>query len=244
MPQAPGEEEFQRRARFRDDREAAEMPAPRTNYRPDQAPIRAAYARQARLRIYDPLLGLGFLGSGSRTRRRMVEHLGLAAGDPVLDIGCGTGLNFEALEEAVGPGGQVVGLDATPEMLELAEARLHRRGWRNVHLVEDDAAALPFEDRSFAAACSTLALSGVPEWRRALSEAWRVTMPGGRLAFIEASRLRGPWRLTPLHPLYRWLYAWQPPGPDVGEALAQLTHPVGAETALGGIWMILWVGKD
>jgi len=219
------------------------MAAGRTNDRPDQAHIRAVYARQARLRIYDPLLGLGLLGSGSRTRRRMVDHLGLAAGDRVLDIGCGTGLNFEALEAAVGPGGEIVGLDATPEMLELAQAHLDRRGWRNVHLVEDDAAALPFEDRSFAAACSTLALSGVPEWRRALSEAWRVTMPRGRLALIEASRLRGPWRLAPLRPLYRWLYAWQPPGPDIGEALAQLTDPVGTETALGGIWTILWVTK-
>lgn len=220
------------------------MAAGRTNDRSDQAQIRAAYTRQARLRIYDPLLEVGLLGSRSQTRRRMVEHLGLAADDRVLDIGCGTGLNFEALEAAVGPGGEIVGLDTTPKMLELAQARLDRHGWRNVHLVEEDAAALPFDDRSFAAACSTLALSGVPEWRNALSEAWRVTMPGGRLALIETSRLRGPWRLALLRPLYRWLYAWQPPGPDVGEALAQLAHPLGTETALGGIWTILWVGKD
>lgn len=211
--------------------------------RPDQADIRAAYARQARLRTYDPLLTLGLLGSGSRTRRRVIAQLGLSAGARVLDIGCGTGLNFEALEAAVGPGAEIVGLDATPEMLERAEARLRRQGWRNVVLVEGDAAALPFDEQSFAAVLSTAALSGVPDWHRAVSEAWRVTMRGGCFAVMEPSVGRVPWSLAPLRPLFRWLYAWQPRRADIGEAIRQLTQPVGMETALGGLWTILWAEK-
>src|SRR6476661_4174384 len=44
-------------------------------------------------------------------RHRAVHALGLRPGDSVIDIGCGTGLNFPLIEEAIGPGGQIVGVD-------------------------------------------------------------------------------------------------------------------------------------
>jgi SAM-dependent methyltransferase len=68
-------------------------------------------------------------------RRRAVEALELKPGDVVLDIACGTGLNFGALSSGVGADGRVIGVDISPEMLEIAQGRIDSAGWTNVELV-------------------------------------------------------------------------------------------------------------
>jgi ubiquinone/menaquinone biosynthesis C-methylase UbiE len=65
-----------------------------------------------------------------------VERLALTRGDRVVDVACGTGANFKYLIERVSPAGQVVGVDLSPDMLEVARARVRRHGWSNVSLVE------------------------------------------------------------------------------------------------------------
>jgi SAM-dependent methyltransferase len=72
-------------------------------------------------------------------RRRTVEKLSLKQGDVVLDVACGTGINFRQLEECIGPDGTVVGVDLSPEMLQHAERRVRASGWRNVVLIQASA---------------------------------------------------------------------------------------------------------
>jgi SAM-dependent methyltransferase len=78
-------------------------------------------------------------------RARIVDALDVRRGDVVLDVGCGTGLCFEALRERTGRQGRVLGIDASPEMLGLARTRVASRGWDNVGVLEAavDAAAIP-----------------------------------------------------------------------------------------------------
>lgn len=78
-------------------------------------------------------------------RRIAVDHLQLRPGACVLDLGCGTGMSLPLLREAVGPGGRVVGVDQSPEMLALARRRVQRAGWGNVALqcAAAEAALLP-----------------------------------------------------------------------------------------------------
>ena len=68
-------------------------------------------------------------------QERAVARLGLGAGARVVDVACGTGINFAALERRIGPAGRLVGVDVTPAMLAVAEARVREHGWRNVDLV-------------------------------------------------------------------------------------------------------------
>src|SRR3954470_21786329 len=74
-------------------------------------------------------------------RRAIVDALPLRPGDTVLDVGCGTGLCFEMLLDRVGPTGQVIGIDASPEMIGMARARAGRAGWDNVLVTESPVAA-------------------------------------------------------------------------------------------------------
>jgi precorrin-6B methylase 2 len=78
--------------------------------------------------------------TGNHFRRAAVARLAPQPGDVVLDIGCGTGLNFAAIQEAIGPTGRVIGVELNPRMLELAQARVKRHGWTNVELVQADVA--------------------------------------------------------------------------------------------------------
>lgn len=98
-----------------------------------------------------------------RYRRRAVEALRLEPGDTALDLGCGTGLNFPLLQEAVGPEGHVIGVDLTPEMLEKARERVRSAGWTNVDFVQADMADYRFP-REIDGVLSTLAITITPAY--------------------------------------------------------------------------------
>src|SRR6202051_2978663 len=84
-------------------------------------------------------------GYPQRTQRlRAVQALGLRTGDTVIDMACGTGLNFPLLERVVGPDGRIVGVDLTDAMLARAQDRIETKGWSNISLVQADAAAFYF----------------------------------------------------------------------------------------------------
>jgi ubiquinone/menaquinone biosynthesis C-methylase UbiE len=105
-------------------------------------PNRATALRQYRMRarIYDFELALF-----EPVRQRAIDLLLLNKGDRVLDVGCGTGLSFTALEGMVGREGSIVGIEQSPEMLERARARAAENGWTNVELISAavEEAAIP-----------------------------------------------------------------------------------------------------
>lgn len=72
-------------------------------------------------------------------RQRAVELLRLKPGDRVLDIGCGPGGSFPFLVRAVGPTGQVVGVEISPVHSDLARRRIASNAWKNVEVVESAA---------------------------------------------------------------------------------------------------------
>jgi demethylmenaquinone methyltransferase/2-methoxy-6-polyprenyl-1,4-benzoquinol methylase len=117
-------------------------------------------------------------------RRRTVEALGLRAGDTVVDVACGTGLNFSLLEEAIGPEGRIVGVDLTDAMLVQAEERIEAAGWRNVSLVQADAAAFEFP-AEVDAILSTYALTQVPGAEEVVAHGAAALVSGGRLAILD-----------------------------------------------------------
>ncbi|MEV7148087.1 methyltransferase domain-containing protein [Streptomyces sp. NPDC093084] len=110
-----------------------------------------------------------------------VAELGLRPGDRVLDAGCGTGRALPPLRAAVGPSGQVLGMDLTPAMLQAAvRAGRHRNGT----LVLADVAALPVRSESLDAVFAAGLIAHLPQPGRNLRELARVVRPGGGLALF------------------------------------------------------------
>ncbi len=72
-------------------------------------------------------------------QRRALAALAPIPGDRVLDVACGTGLNFAGIQKAIGPSGHLVGVDLSSDMLQVARGRVQRKKWTNVSLVEGPA---------------------------------------------------------------------------------------------------------
>ena len=124
-------------------------------------------------------------GYPQRSQRvRAVQALGLRAGDTVVDIACGTGLNFALLEKAIGPRGRIVGVDLTDAMLARARERVEENGWSNFSLVQADAAGFSFPDE-VDAILSTYALTQVPECGQVIAHGAAALSGGGRWVVLD-----------------------------------------------------------
>ena len=117
-------------------------------------------------------------------RLQAVRALGLCPGATVIDMACGTGLNFRLLEEMIGPGGRIVGVDLTDAMLARAQDRIKANGWSNVSLVQADALAFDFP-AGVDAILSTYALTQVPECAEVIAHGAKALSGGGRWAVLD-----------------------------------------------------------
>lgn len=145
-------------------------------------------------------------------REAGIALLALKPGDVVVDLGCGTGLNFPGLVEAVGADGLVIGIDRSADMLAMARRRVERAGWGDrVRLVQADAEALDSRDvrelirtRKGAdagadALFATYALSVITRRDEAWRRATAALRPGARVGVVDMQPPRGWWRvLSPL----------------------------------------------
>ena len=131
-------------------------------------------------------------------RAKAVALLHLVPGDRVLDLGCGPGGSLPYLREAVGPEGEVVGVEISPEVAINARRRIARHQWTNVQLLEAPAQAVTltgtFDGVLMFAAPDVFAS---PE---ALDNLRPYLKPNARVVFFGAktSRRRSGWILNPL----------------------------------------------
>ena len=133
-------------------------------------------------------------------RRRAVALLRLHPGDIVLDVGCGTGLSFPLIEEAVGTAGPIIGIDQSPDMLAKARERIDRAGWQNVTLIRSPVDEADIAVQADAALfCFTHDIMQTPQ---ALENVFQHVRRGGRAAV--AGTKWAPWWASPLN-----LLVWQ-----------------------------------
>jgi len=120
--------------------------------------------------------------------KMVVRSLDIEPGARVLELGVGTGLSLDAYPLHC----HLTGIDLAPDMLERAQDKVNRNGWRHVTLEQGDAQNLRFDDDSFDYVMAFHVVSVVPDAQRLMGEAQRVCRPGGVIAIINHFRSAHP----------------------------------------------------
>jgi len=180
--------------------------------------------------IFPEIARRGLWGVGER----IVQRVGIGKHDRVLDVACCTG---NAAIRAAQAGGEVVGLDLTPELFE-AGRRLASQAGVSVEWVEGDAEAIPYEINSFDVVLSTFGCMFAPRHRVTAMERARVLRPGGRLGLCN-------W--TPegsQGEFFRALGAYMPPMPDFAQPALLWGTPDHVREVFAGTGMQLEFDRD
>ena len=136
------------------------------------------------VRLFDAFAWFGFNISG--WRKQAIILLNLKPGDTVVDIGCGTGLNFPLLNQAVTSSGKIIAVDLSDAMLDQARQTIAANRWTNIQLVCADAAQFEFPSK-VNAIISAYTLTLVPDCERVIANAYAALVPSGRLAVLDMS---------------------------------------------------------
>lgn len=108
----------------------------------------------------------------------------------IIDVGCGTGFlsaGLAAMSE------QVLGIDASPRMIEVAQENLQELGLRNIELRQGNVDDLPAQSGVADAAIANMVLHHAPDPQRMVEEMVRVTKPGGRVVVTDMDRHSNEW---------------------------------------------------
>jgi demethylmenaquinone methyltransferase/2-methoxy-6-polyprenyl-1,4-benzoquinol methylase len=123
----------------------------------------------------------------SAYRTRAVELLHLRPGAKVVELGCGTGLNFSRIMDRIGPDGCLIGIDISSGMLQCAHERVKRAGWENVELVQADLDT--YEIPNGIDAVLATGVFGYIDNRESIIETIAAALtPGGHLAIFDGKR--------------------------------------------------------
>ncbi len=172
--------------------------------------------------LYDPLVSflLLLMGKKEGLTEATLEQVRLAPGDRVLDVGCGTGNLAMAAKGLVGPAGEVQGIDAAPEMIDVAGRKAAKAGVDvtfQVGLIEE----IPFPDDQFDVVLSSLMVHHLPGddlKRKSFAEIYRVLKSGGQLLVVDFELPPGRW----LKPLTTLLLSHRMAENEVGRLPAML----------------------
>jgi demethylmenaquinone methyltransferase/2-methoxy-6-polyprenyl-1,4-benzoquinol methylase len=165
--------------------------------------IRAVYQKRAGIyefAVYCCYL-LGF--SIGRYRRLVIEALAPLPGDTVVEIGCGTGMNFPLLEEKIGAEGRIIGVDISEAMLTQAERRIATAGWKNVELIHSSAADYSFPD-GVDGIIATGVLTYEPDYDKVIERGAAVLASGRRWVVFDYKMPAGWFRY--FVPLFVWIF--------------------------------------
>lgn len=133
-----------------------------------------------------------------KPRAALVDKMNIQNGDRVLIVGCGTGLLFSYVQEKLKGKGQIIGLDASENMLRRAQDKIDKNAWTNIRLIHEDARNLSpqfitdqlQDKRPFDHVIGELSFSVMPDWKYIMRRAIDLLKAEGRLGVLDGYRAK------------------------------------------------------
>lgn len=122
-----------------------------------------------------------------RYRKEIIRSLELKPGERVVELGCGTGLNFELVMSGIGNEGKLIGVDISSGMLDVAKARISKNKWNNIELVESDIVQYSIPS-NIDALFATGVFGYIPEYERVIEKAFESLSKGGHIAILDGRK--------------------------------------------------------
>lgn len=139
----------------------------------------------------------------AKYRRLVIEALAAQPGDTIVEIGCGTGMNFPLLEEKVGAKGRIIGVDISEAMLDRARKRINAAGWQNVELIHSSAIDYNFPD-GVDGVIAVGVLTYEPDYDEVIKKGTEALAPGKRWVVFDYKMPTGWFRH--FVPLFVWIF--------------------------------------
>ena len=136
------------------------------------------------------LLGLKI----GKYRKLTADSLELSKGDTVVELGCGTGLNFSLILDVIGSEGKLIGVDITDKMLDQARIRVKENGWNNVELVQSDTADYDFP-KELDGIFTTGAIQYSPQYDKIIKKGYDALKTGKNFVIFDFKMPQGPSRI-------------------------------------------------
>lgn len=127
-------------------------------------------------------------------RKMTINALELSKGDTVVELGCGTGLNFSLVLQKIGPKDKLIGVDITDKMLDQARKRVNDNGWKNVELIESDFTKYQFPEK-LDGIFATGALQYSPEYDKIVKRGYHALKDGKKFVVMDFKMSQGPARI-------------------------------------------------
>lgn len=143
---------------------------------------------------YDSMMNKVFFGIDRKYRKIAVNEMELKEGDVVLDLGCGTGLNFEYIHEKIGKKGRIIGVDQCLEMLEQAKKKKLMHKWSNIELIQQDIQELKINEKFDAILCFCV-LSLVNRHKDTIRTASTYLKENGKFVIFDVKEPKNPAKL-------------------------------------------------
>ncbi|MDG3581417.1 class I SAM-dependent methyltransferase [Galbibacter pacificus] len=127
-----------------------------------------------------------------KARNYAIKELQLKNGQTVLNVPCGTGVNFKYFNEYLNNSGLIIGIDLSSGMLDKARQKIEKNGWTNVKTELNNATNidqnwLDYRDNRIIidSVFCDLGLSGLPEWRNIIDNMISILKPNGRIVILD-----------------------------------------------------------
>ncbi|MDT0676158.1 class I SAM-dependent methyltransferase [Autumnicola musiva] len=127
-----------------------------------------------------------------KARNYAIKELQLKNGQTVLNVPCGTGVNFKYFNEYLNNTGLIIGIDLSSGMLDKAKQKIEKNGWTNVKIELNNATKidqnwLDYRDEQIIidSVFCDLGLSGLPEWRNIIDNMISILKPNGRIVILD-----------------------------------------------------------